>query len=370
MNSIPTPKLKDLCFAYFGQASLRRWKEDCLKDYSQVAWVRGGAHALALAIKSLQSQKNAKTVMYLPAYFCGDSLRFLRSMNIKFVFYELNSDFTPNFEFIRPPEKIDTVSVFLFVHFFGKYLNTHEANNFCQQHGMALIEDCAHLTKPQSDRHVGDFLVFSPHKHFGTKFGGILLSRHREFRETQSCTINKSDLPWYFCKSLQSNIRALMQSSNTVPAVRLSNIFEQFDLELLDGFHLKLNQFFLDKADATVAIRQSNAQHLETFFRDVASCDALTNFVEMDQPYIFGVKFENRQQREFTQKLLIKNKIPCMLWPDIPFELLEIEELFSSVQQQVEKSLFLFCHQQLDIGSYTENLTFALKDGKAFGMDT
>ena len=369
MNSIPTPMLKDLLFAYFEQSPKSRWGEDWLKDYIQVAWVRGGAQAIALAIKSLQTHKQLKTAVYLPAYFCGDSLRFLRSMKIEFVFYELNSDFTPNLDSIRPSKKQDTVSIFLLVHFFGKYLSPHKAKDFCRQHGMVLIEDCAHLTKPHFHGHVGDFLVFSPHKHFGTKFGGVLLTRYGDLGKIKSRKINKSNLSWYLGKSLQSKIKALIPPSGTVSTIHLSNRCEQFEAELLDGFNLKLNQFFLDKGDSVVVRRQKNAECFKTFFQDFKKLNILTQFLETDQPYVFGVNFENRKQREIAQKLLLKNKVPCMIWPDIPCELLQNEALFSSIQHQVEKSLFLFCHQQLDVSSYAETLSFVFNNGKAFGLD-
>ena len=167
-----------------------------------------------------------------------------------------------------------------------------------------------------------------------------------------------------FREKLTIKLRALIPPSGTVSTIHLSNRCEQFEAELLDGFNLKLNQFFLDKGDSVVVRRQKNAECFKTFFQDFKKLNILTQFLETDQPYVFGVNFENRKQREITQKLLLKNKVPCMIWPDIPCELLQNEALFSSIQHQVEKS-FLFCHQQLDVSSYAETLSFVFNNGKA-----
>ena len=49
----------------------------------------------------------------LPAYFCGQSLRYLRNAGVFFIFYNLNDDLTPNYEHIKQILQVQKPDIFL-----------------------------------------------------------------------------------------------------------------------------------------------------------------------------------------------------------------------------------------------------------------
>ena len=60
------------------------------KNFEKVEWANSGAECLAEICSSIANKKKRKINICLPAYFCGQSLRFLRSIPVNFHFYELD----------------------------------------------------------------------------------------------------------------------------------------------------------------------------------------------------------------------------------------------------------------------------------------
>ena len=89
-----------------------------LKGYQKPLWHCNGAEILSKICQHNRKNLDAKISIMLPSYFCGQSLRFLRHINIDFIFYRLKEDLTPDYKNILNLLKDNKPNFFLHVHYF------------------------------------------------------------------------------------------------------------------------------------------------------------------------------------------------------------------------------------------------------------
>ena len=151
-----------------------------LKGYQPPLWYCSSAEILS---DICMQHKNiaGKVSIMLPSYFCGQSLRYLRNINVEFIFYELNDNLTPDYKNILNILKENSPDFFLHVHYFGQVLAQNKTRELCSSHNMLMIEDCAHVIHPSAKTEwLGDCLFFSPHKFFPVKECFLLKSHSRK----------------------------------------------------------------------------------------------------------------------------------------------------------------------------------------------
>ena len=137
-----------------------------------------GSEILAKLISTLNIENDKNLNVYLPGYFCGQSLKYLRSLNINIFFYKLSEKLLPDYEYLKELDFKNQIDVLILVHYFGRIRGQADAAKFAKNNQIILIEDCAHVDNPfRHDLWVGDYLIFSPHKHFSIPFVGILFSK-------------------------------------------------------------------------------------------------------------------------------------------------------------------------------------------------
>ena len=156
-NKVPNIKIKNYKYNYFGNS---------------------GSELLAKLIDNLNSFNKRKLNVYIPGYFCGQSLKYLRLINVNIKFYKLSNDLMPDYEYLELLTYQNKIDILILVHYFGKIRGQEKAINFSKRNNITLIEDCAHIKNPiLFNSWVGDFLIFSPHKHFDIPQIGILFSK-------------------------------------------------------------------------------------------------------------------------------------------------------------------------------------------------
>ena len=66
-------------------------------------------------------------------------------------------------------------------------------------------------------------------------------------------------------------------------------------------------------------------------------------------PYLFGIKFNDKKLAEKMYNLLTNNEFLVMRWPDLPYEINEINnQLKKRCMNRVSQTLFFFIHQNLN----------------------
>ena len=68
--------------------------------------------------------------------------------------------------------------MFFYVHYFSHIVCQSQSRQFADRYGAVLVEDCAHVLSPNLNKQwVGDYLLFSPHKHFALPPVSFVIAR-------------------------------------------------------------------------------------------------------------------------------------------------------------------------------------------------
>ena len=94
---------------------------------------------------------------YVPSYICAQALTPLESFGQDIRYYPVNEDLEPDWDWLGKEPALEHGSLLL-VHYFGFPNAIDQAQRFCRERNLALIEDCAHsfLTKWRG-RTIGTF---------------------------------------------------------------------------------------------------------------------------------------------------------------------------------------------------------------------
>ena len=144
---------------------------------SAIRFYRRGSLALAAGVAALCRQQRAtKITVWVPDYFCGETLAPLRGLSVIVQFYPCQPDLTPDWVFLeRGVAETSGKQVLMLVHYFGFSNATEEAVDFCRRQGLILLEDAAHVLRPTPGLGLGELLVFSPRKLLAIPAGGVLV---------------------------------------------------------------------------------------------------------------------------------------------------------------------------------------------------
>jgi hypothetical protein len=147
-------------------------KEDEFQWFSRSAW---SIYYIILVKKKL-SKKDLITI-WLPDYFCNETLNYARTLNgVNFFFYRINDDMSPNFDDLFNHDNKNKPDIFLFVQYFGNHFEAKKLFEFCKLNQIWIIEDAAHVLIP--NKHIGeygDFVLYSPHKLLPIPDGSIMV---------------------------------------------------------------------------------------------------------------------------------------------------------------------------------------------------
>lgn len=117
--------------------------------------------------------------VWLPDYFCNESLVALRQTGSKLVFYPVTADRAPDITACRTlAEREGAPDVFVLVHYFGQAAPATAVREFCVRQHAWLVEDAVHALRPVHGIGAsGDFVLYSPHKHLPIPDGAVLVVR-------------------------------------------------------------------------------------------------------------------------------------------------------------------------------------------------
>jgi len=158
------------------QKMSQAWTED---SGAVQGWLSRSSWSLALIADWRRQSKEPESIsVWVPDYFCNESLFLLREMGVNLHFYPIMNDLTPNYPIIRQYARVSKPDIFLLVHYFGQPVQTHPAHDFCKQENAWLIEDATHVLFPKKEMGSrGDFVLYSPHKLFAVPDGALLIAR-------------------------------------------------------------------------------------------------------------------------------------------------------------------------------------------------
>lgn len=174
----PVPIAPVLSRAAFGRG---RSTLPALTDLPATRLVSSGRVALGLALRC--AGVGAGDAVLLPAWHSLSMLGPVQALGAQARFYRIGADTSPDLAHARA--LLDpTVKALVVVHYYGFQQDLDAARAFCDAHGLALIEDCAHgFFGQRAGRAIGstgDYAIGSSMKFFPIYEGGCLASaRHR-----------------------------------------------------------------------------------------------------------------------------------------------------------------------------------------------
>lgn len=136
----------------------------------------------------LQLQLPPGSIVLVPSYHCPTMVAPVLLANLKVAYFGLNPDGLPNLASIDKATANQTRAM-LVSHYFGIASSLAAVRLWCDERGIALIEDCAHCYFGDAgERPVGgwgDYATASLSKFLPVPEGGLLASAHRPIKNLQ-----------------------------------------------------------------------------------------------------------------------------------------------------------------------------------------
>lgn len=149
----------------------------CVADAAHRFFTPSGRHAIVLALHCLKVGKQDRVLV--PSYHCPSMIAAVLAAGAAPLFYAIDAQGHPILDTF-PADELRDVRALLVPHYFGIPQPMAAIRTWCDDHNMALIEDCAHAMFGTCDGRPlgqwGDFAIASIPKFFPSVDGGILVS--------------------------------------------------------------------------------------------------------------------------------------------------------------------------------------------------
>lgn len=173
----PIPRLPVFDWGTFTGA--RASATPCLLTHPSVQFTVSGRASILLALEMIKVGPGDKVLM--PTYHCTTMIAPVAALGARSIFYPINNAGGPDLRWIQRHFSKD-VRAILVAHFFGLPQPLADIRHWCDQHGVLLIEDCAHaLFGVSGERPVGqwgDLAIASLTKFLPVPEGGCLVNNH------------------------------------------------------------------------------------------------------------------------------------------------------------------------------------------------
>lgn len=364
----PLPSWRDLFKAIFtppipDEELCDPWirSEELAFLFSRSSW-----SLVALAKLRQQLLKKKNIYIWVPDYFCNASLAPLREMGVNLVFYPITEQKSPDLSSCQNLADHYPIDIFILVHYFGKPNSTELIASFCNDRDAWLIEDATHVLQPiKGIGEAGDFVIYSPHKHFPIYDGAVLVISKRGLAKL---TINSQAMEMF--SRIRSNLLTSPGKSHKLAMLWLLKRVCQllglrgrfkmssFDLELtclnevlphpsMSCLAKRLLSSLIKKIDLIATSRQNNSQT----WVDIFSGMKLFMNVEADlatvTPYMASFTVPNAFDAKVLFDRLQQLRLPVMTWPDLPAEVLANKVIHHRALGFRSMCFYLPVHQSL-----------------------
>lgn len=351
--AVPLPEMKTVLRAllFSKNCNILSYSDKEIFFYSRGLW------ALSEGIKSLQrKQRKEKIVIWIPNYFCNESLYGVRQLSVKIVFYPISENLEPNWHILEENIiKYEPPDIFLLVHYFGFPNNLKKTKEFCKKNKIDLIEDAAHVLFPSHGiGESGKVVIYSPRKVLALPEGGLLVvckELENYIRRASSTTIKKETIIWLIKKFIQKTMINLNISWHTFWKIKKIKHLENDHLDFLLSQNYSLFSYRLlciiqSKFDKIVQERRENYKILQSEITDDNIYPLFPCLPEHVCPYVFPIIVKNN--RDLIIERLLKKGIPVYSWPDFPPEVLKNNEEVNIEAKWLGEHIILFpIHQSL-----------------------
>ena len=350
----PLPKWKDLIMALFpANVDDRTLASSWCGDDDNPFWFSRSAWAMrAIALWwEVFFQRKAPSI-WIPDYFCNQSLYPLRKTSLNITFYPITEQLQPEWNSCNSLAKENPPDIFVIVHYFGYPADTKGARNFCKTHKTLLVEDAAHVLTPTSQiGHEGDFVFYSPHKLLPVPDGSVLILRSKseifKNESTEKALEVMNDIvkgvnfpastPWKWVA--KRAVQKLMPDS--LSRVINKNSRTAFDKDTkyatastqvgLSKFARRLLWFTQKDIKAISFFRNNNSSIIEYTFRTKNGLSPYFDRKVQDwTPYLSIFRCSSLEIAKNQFEHIKRSGCPVQSWPDLPPEIMENPDVHKS----------------------------------------
>jgi perosamine synthetase len=339
---------------------------------------RGSQHECFLARNAIYHGLAALGIrpgenILVPAFHCRAAVDPITAYGGEIKFYDVNVDLSPNFKDIE--QKIDGKSRgILVIQYFGFPQPVQRWQEFCKQHGLYLIEDCAHVLTGRTPDGVrlgqaGDISVFSWRKFLpmydgahlvinnvtatcNAKFEkGDFVFRLKATKNTFDRLLETSFIGKYLSSVLGLPSRVIrnwmLVNGNSVTALNVNRNDVEFDPATVNLRMTTISRRILQNSDISTVMtrRRDNYNRLSDGVGTMTGIAPLFPILHEEIcPWIFPMVVYGIKD---LQAILRAKGIPVTSWSGVVHEALPLES-FPSARFLYENLLFLPVHQNLE----------------------
>jgi perosamine synthetase len=304
------------------------------------------------------------STLMAPAYHCRTMLDPAIRLGAKVALYPLRADLQPDLDGVLACLHACTAppTALVLTHYFGFAQPLDALMEFCQNHGIALIEDCSHcLFLPGSATGVGlrgHYCVSSPYKFFPIEDGGVLWANNSADLPSQQT--NPPGVALEFkavARSLQRALESLRQPATELPTqpvesgsagltgTDLQNSTEKTSKQYAIAAEkircLAISRWMMCHTDTNrmTARRRSNYRDWANAVAGLPNCRALLpDLPDNCVPYMFPLEI---QQPDVHFLALKRLAVPVGRWDDMAISTCAVASAYR------RNLLHLPCHQEL-----------------------
>ncbi len=402
ITQAPLPDWIDLCRAIARQApSDSTLAAPWCRDGDVAGWLSRSAWSLALvALWRQRVVPRPQLTVWIPDYFCNSSLTALRATGARLVFYPLTQHMLPDLEECRKRVSSDPPDLFLLVHYFGQAALSPHVREFCVSHEAWLIEDAAHVLRPvEGVGELGDFVMYSPHKHLPIPDGAVLVVRPNGVSRLGGAALESIGLPALWAhqlhglqrvigfaanggltRSLTWLLKRVLQKvgvrgwrSTAVPYPELSDGNIEKPAALVEPRQSRLSRRLLagliTDLERVARLRQRHELLWDALMSDGSNLhsDSLSPAERAVgrswTPYLCGYQIA-ASAATATYDDWQRSGLPVTAWPDLPPEVVERKEHHANAWYLRHTRLYLPVHQSLSIGKIVKRWARKISDAE------
>ncbi len=350
---IPFPNFIDIFRSLFNRNRFSLNKSFLSKNKPAYQYYARGSEALACISLSVAG-KNA--IVFIPSFFCNESLNDLRNSSAKLVFYKTNIDMTPDWRYVEELCEKQSPDLFVLTHYFGSINDVSGAIKLRTKYGCELIHDCAHHLLPDDEIvNSPGFILFSPHKLLPVPPLSVVLCDKNEVKKlikTKNVLFKKSELIWLLKRIIQKYLSFFIffKPSQTTPPISGEIVKREWKVSAVSMLSLQLFNAAWYKIAKIQKARVENYSDLNKVLSQQSNAQVHTlnlNNVTNPYSYVFVVSPSIKQNEMYQHMRACE--VPINTWPDLPPEVIENSKTFKKSIELRKTILLLPVHQDIKI---------------------
>ncbi len=350
--SIPYPYFPDIFRVLFNKNKFSLDKVFLSENKGFYQYYSRGSDALACLSRSIGGKA---PVVFVPSYYCNESLDDLRNSSATLVFYNVNLDMVPDWKHIEELTSLYSPTMFVLTHYFGSVNDVDGAINYCNKNACELVHDCAHHLLPSEEiMRAPGFVLFSPHKLLPVPPLAFVLCNQNDAKrliKEKKSLFKVSDCVWLMKRVVQKYLSFLSPSKLSQLPPDLSGVVTKrgWEVSSVSKFSLLLLKAACYKIANAQKSRVSNYKTLHYLLLRHGSNDRVETFNlnKVISPYSYVFTCPANQQTNFY-KYLRKCEVPVNTWPDLPPEVMENYDIYENSIRLRQTILLLPVHQSIN----------------------